>query len=138
MITQLADDFRFSGPEIQICSLTVRVADLAERSGCTLVHWDDQELGAASSIFVKFESGRVAALTEHAHLIKYQRAKGPIVEVEARDVVDIGVASFVDEVLGAFRLSREDTDWIAPDEDQARAADLLANWALYRTARRPG
>src|SRR5262249_48353194 len=128
---------RFSGPDMQLCTLTVRVADLAEHFGFSVVHWDDQ-LGPASSIFVKLKSGRVAALTELQYSIEYHGKKGPLVEVEARDVAEIGVASFVDEVLGAFRLSREDTDWIAPDENQARAADLLVNWTRYRSARRPG
>jgi hypothetical protein len=78
----------------------------------------------------KLESGRVALLTEHAHLIERRRAKGPLVEVEARDVAEIGVASFVDEGRGAFQLSREDVDWIAP-VDKAYAADRLRSWALH-------
>jgi hypothetical protein len=135
VITQIADDYRFSSPEMQICSLAVRVADLADRFRFAVSHWDDDGLGPAASICVELESGRTTILVEHAHAIKHLGAKGPIVFVEARDLAKIGVASFVDEVLDAFQLSREDADWIAPDENMARAIDLLRR--SDETDRRP-
>ncbi|WP_271583458.1 hypothetical protein [Bradyrhizobium sp. CCBAU 45389] len=128
MITQLPDDFRFSGPSMELCTLTVRVADLADRFRFTLVHWGDQ-LGPATAMLVKLESGRDAALTEFRYAIERHGMKGPVVEVEAQDVAAVGVAALVDDVLGALRLSREDTDWIAPAENKARALDLLHWWA---------
>ncbi|MGL9618037.1 hypothetical protein QRQ56_08560 [Bradyrhizobium sp. U531] len=128
MITQLPDDFRFSSFPMELCSLTVRVADLAGRFGFKLIHWDDQ-LGPATSMLVKLESGRDAALTEIKYAIEYHGMKGPVVEVEARDVAAVGVAALVEEVLAALRLSRADTDWIAPAENKARAIDLLHCWA---------
>lgn len=109
---------------MELCTLTVRVADLADHLGFTLVHWDDQ-LGPATSMLVKLESGRDVALTEIRYAIERHGMKGPVVEVEARDVAAIGVPALVDEVLAALRLAREDTDWIAPAENKARALDLL-------------
>ncbi|MBR0831796.1 hypothetical protein JQ612_01225 [Bradyrhizobium manausense] len=134
MITQLADDFRFLGPPMDLCTLTVRVTDLADRFGFALIHWDDDGLGRAASFFVKLESGRAVLLTEHAHLIERQRAKGPLVEVDARDVADIGVTPLVDEVLNGFQLSREDVDWIAP-VDEAYVRDWVRQWADYLARR---
>lgn len=130
MITQLADDYRFSSAAMDLCTLTVQVAHLAESLGFTVIHYEDDGLGWASSMFVKLASGRVMLLTEHAHLIEHHRAKGPLVQVDARDVAEIGVAPFVDEVLAGFRLSREDVDWIAP-VDQAYARDWVRRWEDY-------
>lgn len=73
-------------------------------------------------------------LTEHAHLIEHHRAKGPLVQVDARDIAEIGVAPIVDEVLAGFRLSREDVDWITPI-DQAYARDWVCKWADYLAKR---
>jgi hypothetical protein len=117
---------------MQICTLEVRVEDLAARLGFAVINWDDDGLGPATSIFVRFESGRVALLTEHAHAVEHHCAKGPIVNVAARDLAEIGVASFVDEVLDAFKLSRKDADWIAPAENKARALDMLRWWEEQR------
>jgi len=91
---------------MQVCTLTVRVTDLAERFGFALIHYEDDGLGWASSMFVKLDSGRVALLTEHAHAVERLGAKGPAVEVDARDIAQLGVAPCVDEVLDGFRLSR--------------------------------
>jgi len=134
MITQLPDDFRFGGPEMQLCTLAVRISDLADRFGFTLIHYDDDGLGQAASMFVRLESGRALLLTEHAHAVEHLGSKGPVVEVNARDIVEIDVEPFVDEVLEAFQLSREDVDWIAPI-DKARALDWIRRWADYFTKR---
>jgi hypothetical protein len=128
VITQLPDDFRFSGPEIQLCTLAIRIADLAERFGFTLIHYDDDGLGPAASMFVRLESGRPLLLTEHAHAVEHLGSKGPVVEVDARDIVEIDVEPFVDEVLEAFQLSRKDVHWIAPI-DKAHALDRIRHWA---------
>lgn len=130
MITQLPDDFRFGGPEMQLCTLAIRIADVAERFGFTLIHYDDDGLGRAASMFVRLESGRPLLLTEHAHAVEHLGSKGPVVEVDARDIAEIDVEPFVDEVLEAFQLSREDVDWIAPI-DKARALDWIRHWADY-------
>jgi len=130
VITQLPDDFRFGGPEMQLCTLAIRIAELAERFGFTLIHYDDDGLGHAASMFVRLESGRALFLTEHAHAVNHLGSKGPVVEVDARDIAEIDVEPFVDEVVKAFQLSREDVDWIAPI-DKARALDWIRHWADY-------
>jgi hypothetical protein len=119
---------------MQLCTLTIRIADLAERFGFALIHYDDDGLGRAASMFVRLESGRALLLTEHAHAVEHLGSKGPVVEVDARDIVEIDVEPFVDEVLEAFQLSREDVDWIAPI-DKARALDWIRHWADYFTKR---
>lgn len=81
-------------------------------------------------MFVRLKSGRALFLTEHAHAVEHLGSKGPVVEVDARDIAEIDVEPFVDEVLEAFQLSREDVDWIAPI-DKARALDWIQHWADY-------
>ncbi|MCA1380973.1 hypothetical protein N2605_14865 [Bradyrhizobium yuanmingense] len=128
MITQLPDDFRFSGPEMPLCSLAIRIADLAKRFGFTLIHYQDDGLGWAASMFVRLESGRPLFLTEHAHAVEHLGAKGPVVEVDAQDIAEIDVKPFVGEVLEAFQLSLQDADWITP-VDRAYARDWIRWWA---------
>lgn len=134
MITQLPDDFRFAGPEMQLCTLAIRITDLAEGFGFTLIHYEDDGLGPAASMFVRLESGRALLLTEHAHAVEHLSAKGPVVEVDARDIAQIDVRPFVDEVLEAFQLSRDNVDWIAP-VDKAYERDWVRHWADYLAKR---
>lgn len=68
-------------------------------------------------------------LQEFEHAIKHLGANGPTISVDARDLADLGVRPLVDEALATLDLSRDDTDWIAPDEAQTNAADLLRRWA---------
>lgn len=68
-------------------------------------------------------------LQEFEHAIKHLGANGPTISVDARDLADLGVRPLVDEALATLDLSRDDTDWIAPDEAQTNAADLLRWWA---------
>jgi hypothetical protein len=124
-------DYRFSSTDWPIVSLAVNVATLAGRFGFTIDHWDEDGLGRASGMLLRLSSGRVVLVCELEHAVKRLGAKGPTIHVEASHLAQYGVEPLVDEVLDALELSREATDWIAPAESQASAAEVLSSWAKY-------
>jgi hypothetical protein len=135
-VVQIAD-YRFSSTDWPIVSLVVDVATLAGRLGFTIDHWEEDGLGPASGMLLKLASGRVVLVSELEHLVKHHRAKGPTIYVEASHLAQYGVEPLVSEVLDALELSREATDWIAPVESQAGAADLLLSWTKYLASQQP-
>ena len=127
-VVQIAD-YRFSTTDWPIVSLVVNVATLADRFGFTIDHWQEDGLGPAHGMLLRLSSGRVALVSELEHAVKHLGAKGPTIHVEASHLAQYGVEPLVNEVLDALELSREETDWIAPVESQASAADVLRKWA---------
>jgi hypothetical protein len=124
-------DYRFSSTDWPIVRLVVNVATLASRFGFSIDHWQEGGLGSASGMLLSLASGRVVLLRELEHAVRYLGAKGPTIHVEASHLAQYGVEPLVNEVLDALELSRDATDWIAPVEAQAGAADLLARLAEY-------
>ena len=130
-------DYRFSTTDWPIVSLVVNVANIAGRFSFNIDHWEEDGLGPASGMLLRLSSGRVVLVSELEYSVKYHGAKGPTIYVEASHLAQYGVEPLVSEVLDALELSREATDWIAPVESQAGAADLLNSWTKYLASKQP-
>jgi hypothetical protein len=124
-------DYRFSSTDWPVVRLVVNVATLASRFGFTIDHWEEDGLGPASGMLLRLASGRVVLVCELEHAVKHLGARGPTIHVDASHLAQDGVEPLVNEVLDALELSRDATDWIAPVDAQASAADLLGKWARY-------
>jgi hypothetical protein len=113
-ISPVSSDYRFPNERWPIADLRVRVGDIAQRLGLTIMSWEEDGLGPANGVLIRLTSGRVILLREQEHAIKHLAAEGPCVETDVGDVAAFGVEALMAEVLDALGLPRDAVAWIAP------------------------
>jgi hypothetical protein len=125
MISQISE-YRFTSPEMPILSVSMPLAEIADRFGFTMEAWEEDGLGPACGVFVRFPSERVMFLRELKHAIAHLGAVGPTVWVDASQIAAFGVEPLVTEFLESFGLQRYALSWVASDDSRGVAAQVLA------------
>jgi hypothetical protein len=125
VISQVSE-YRFTSPDLPIISLRVRIAEIAERFGLTVETWEEDGLGPACGMFLKFPSGRVMLLRELEHAVEHLGQKGPTVYVGASEVAAVGVEPLVTEVQESLGLKNDAVAWVASNDIRGAAAQILA------------
>ena len=122
-------NYRFPGIHMPIATFCRRVAEIAERNGCTVETWEEDGLGEASGLSMRLASGRTILLYELHYLIMHHRTDGPTAYIDARELAKLGVQALLEEILTSLGLSQRDVDWVAPPENQAIALDAVRKLA---------
>jgi hypothetical protein len=125
MIEQI-EKYRFTSGELPIALVRRRLAEIANRLNLKIYRWEEDGLGPAQGLIIRLASGRVMLLLELEHAIKHHRVKGPEILVEARDLAEVGVEPLIVEVQEALDLTRDELDWIAPEENRETAIRMRA------------
>jgi hypothetical protein len=125
VISQVSE-YRFPSPDLAIVTIRVPVAEIAKRFGLTVENWEEDGLGRARGMFIRFPSGRVMLLRELEHAIKDLGEEGPTVYVDAGEVVACGVEPLVGEVLEGLGLPSNAVARIASNDSRDVAAQMLA------------
>ena len=126
-ISQVSSDHRFpSGFCWPIANLRTQVGDIAQRFGLTVEAWEEDGLGPASGMFIRLPSARVMLWRELEFAIEREAGEGLEVHADAGDLSTFGVEVLVAEALEALDLPPDAAAWVASDNAQRSAADLLA------------
>jgi hypothetical protein len=121
--------------EFPICTLNVPVAELAQRFGFSIVHWDEPGLGSATGFGCKLPSGLVVHLEEFAHARQHLGTAGPTVHMEASELVAQGVERSLTNVLTGLGLSPVNVAW-SQSESGLQSARQLIQTAEANTRRK--
>ena len=131
------DEHFFSGGDIEVAGLAIRVDDLADRLGLEIRTWNEDGLGPARGMVCRLPSGRLVALRELTYAVEYHGQRGPDVIVAGDDLVALGADALVSEILAAFGLPRSAVDWVMDREGERSIAEMLAKWRASRSAPHP-
>jgi hypothetical protein len=130
-------EYVWQSGEFPLCTVCVPVAQLAERFGISLVHWEEPGLGSATGFGCRLASGLVLLLEELAHARKHLGTAGPTIYVEAVEVVERGIQATLVSTLAGLRLSPQSVIWSQP-ESGLRSAQSIVEAASERKRRHNG
>ena len=117
-LDQLEFGFRWpSGDGRPLFQISVRAAELAQRNGLQLRHWDEDGLGPASGFVFRTDGGDIFVVQELAHAIEHLGSEGPTIWADKGSAETRGVAAVVDACLGALGIYESDVTWIAQAVD---------------------
>jgi hypothetical protein len=129
---EVVTSYSWPNDGIPFAGLTVRVDDLAVRLELAIHKWDADGLGPASGFGFRTASGRVFLLEELELAVKYHRASGPSVYVDAADLAMLGTKVLVDDVVSALGVPQSSVMIFADAAAEQRAAELVARVAAAR------
>jgi hypothetical protein len=122
---------------IPFAGLRIRVDDLAARLGVAVHKWNVDGLGPAYGFGFCTPSGRVYLVQELELSVKYQRASGPAVYVDAAELATVGAIALVEEMVMVLGLAPPDVETFADAAAEKRAAALVAEVAAANAKRIP-
>jgi hypothetical protein len=121
-------EYAWRSGDFPLCVIDVPVAELAERWGIALAHWDEPGLGPASGFACRVgAAGLVVFLEELAHARESLGAPGPTLIVEAAELVERGIDSTLATVLSHFGLSDRNVTWVRTDAGLQHAKWVMAS-----------
>lgn len=114
--------------DVPLCVIAVPAAELAERWGIALAHWDEPGLGPASGFICSAgPAGLVVLLEEFAHARENLGAPGPTLIVEASELLEHGVEGMLALILPHFGLSSRHVTWVQTEAGLQSARQILAS-----------
>ena len=120
-------DYRFPTDRCPIAGLQSQISQLADRFGLKVESWNEDGLGNLLGVLLKLPSRRIVALIEYETYNKAHHLGHGTLEVSlgAEEVAALGVEPLVSEVLECLGLTRNDLIWVATEDAQMQAQDLL-------------
>ena len=114
-------DFRWPTEGVPLASTRRRAVELAQRVGAKLEDWEEDGLGPASGFALLTPAGRVVQVRELAHQVE-QGWAGAGLDVDAADLLDLGVEALLTEVMDLFGLAAADLIWRVTETSELRDA----------------
>lgn len=103
--------------------LAVRLETIAANNGLAIQNWEEDGLGQQTGCGFRLRSGTIVHLVQAQPLISSGRHRGPAVYADAGEVLALGVAALVAEMLSALGLNPGDVEW----QNQAPSATLVSS-----------
>ena len=125
---QQITEYAWRSLDFPLCVIDVPVAELAERWGIALAHWDEPGLGAASGFACSVGgAGLVVLLEEFAHARESLGAPGPTLIVEATELLVHGIEGTLGTVLSHLGLSYSNVTWAQTETGLQFARQIIAS-----------
>ena len=133
-VTQL-NSYSWKTCEFPICSLLIRAHALAQTLGMKMDIWQEDGLGDATGFMCQSNAGLAIYVVDHVYGTTHFCDSGPVIYVEAGEVVEKGITNVLDSVLAALSLTIDKVDW-KQSVDARESAQELAIAAMNYRARR--